>query len=545
MKGKNMKTKTSLANTAKPNPLAGHLRTACAARLLPLLLLTLPVALQAQFNFTTNNGTITITGYTGSGGAVTIPSKTNGLPVTSIGDYAFCYCYNLASVTMGTNVTSLGDEAFFYCTNLTSVTIGNNVTNIGQWAFQYCWSLTNVTIPNSIISIGEGAFDSCSDLSSVTIGAGVTFIGTGAFCQCPSLTALAVAANNSAFSSVDGVLFDQSQTMLIECPGGIIGNYTVPNGVTDIESEAFCLCEGLTSITIPDTVTYIGELAIDDCFSLTAITVAANNPAFSSVDGVLFDKSQTTLIQCPEGKTGSYVIPTSVASIGDYAFCFCFSLTSVTIPNGVTSIGDYAFCFCWGLTSVTIPNGVTSIGDDVFSSCFGLTSVTIPNSVTSIGYDAFLYCDLSSVTIPNGVTSIADEAFAGCWDLTGVYFQGNAPSMDSFVFDNDNPIPTVYYLPGTTGWDDFAQLTGIPTTLWCLPNPLILNNGPGFGVQTNKFCFTISWATNLSVVVEACTNLTSPVWRPVQTNTLTDGSSYFSDPHWTNYHGRFYRLRSP
>jgi len=84
-----------------------------------------------------------------------------------------------------------------------------------------------------------------------------------------------------------------------------------------------------------------------------------------------------------------------------------------------------------------------------------------------------------------------------------------------------------------------------PTALWLLPYPLILNLGRGFGVQTNGFSFIISWATNLSVVVEACTNLVNPAWLPVGTNTLTIGSSYFTDSKWTNYPSRFYRLRSP
>jgi hypothetical protein len=102
---------------------------------------------------------------------------------------------------------------------------------------------------------------------------------------------------------------------------------------------------------------------------------------------------------------------------------------------------------------------------------------------------------------------------------------------------------TVYYLPGTTGWG--TTFGGRQTALWLLPNPLILNNGPSFGVQTNGFGFIISWATNISVVVEACTNLATPIWSPAGTNTLTGGSSYFRDPEWTNYPRRFYRLRSP
>ena len=101
----------------------------------------------------------------------------------------------------------------------------------------------------------------------------------------------------------------------------------------------------------------------------------------------------------------------------------------------------------------------------------------------------------------------------------------------------------VYYLPGTTGWG--ATYGGRPTAQWWLPNPVILNIGPGFGGQTNGFGFIISWATNLSVVVEACTNPANPIWSPLQTNTLRSDSLYFSDPQWTNYPARFYRLRSP
>jgi hypothetical protein len=98
-------------------------------------------------------------------------------------------------------------------------------------------------------------------------------------------------------------------------------------------------------------------------------------------------------------------------------------------------------------------------------------------------------------------------------------------------------------LPGTTGWG--ATFDNRPTALWFLPNPQILNHSASFGVQPGGFGFTISWATNASVVVEAATNLANPVWIPVSTNTLTGGTNYFSDPQWTNYPGRFYRVRSP
>jgi hypothetical protein len=101
---------------------------------------------------------------------------------------------------------------------------------------------------------------------------------------------------------------------------------------------------------------------------------------------------------------------------------------------------------------------------------------------------------------------------------------------------------TIYYLPGSTGWDVLTLLTDFPTALWL---PQMQTGGTNFGVQSNQFGFNINWASGQTVVVEACTDLANPIWSPVGTNTLTGGSSYFSDPQWTNYPSRFYRLRSP
>jgi len=168
----------------------------------------------------------------------------------------------------------------------------------------------------------------------------------------------------------------------------------------------------------------------------------------------------------------------------------------------------------------------------------------IPNSAKSIGDGAFYYCTgLISVTIGSSVTSIGDAALDSCTNLTGVFFSGNAPSLGgSWVFFNDNRL-TVYYLLGTTGWSD--TFGDRPTAHWYLPYPMILNNSSSFGVRTDHFGFTISWATNIAVVVEACTNLASHDWRPLQTNALTSGTNYFSDSAWTNYPSRYYRIRSP
>jgi hypothetical protein len=547
----------------------------CASSFLPLLLLlTLPAVVQAQdYIYTTDNGTITITQYTGTGGAVIIPDTINGLPVTTIGGY---WAYH------------------------------------GGWygAFKSC-ALTSVTIPDSVTSIGDRAFDGCTNLTSVTIPNSVTSIGSSAFANCTSLNAITVNALNVVYSSVDGVLFNESQTTLVEYPGGMAGSYTIPNSVSSIADYAFCGCYGLTSIIIPDSVTSIADYAFQSCCSLTNITIGSSvtrlgegtfygcasltnvtipNSVTSIGDGAFYDCSGLTTVTIGNGVTSigisafcdctrlsNIIIPDSVTSIGISAFSWCVSLASVTIPNGVTDIGYGAFGWCTSLTSVTIGNSVTSIGDGAFDYCTSLIAFTvdtnnptyssvggvlfnstqttliqypegkaggytIPNSVTSIGGGAFFYCtSLTSVTIPNSVTSLGYAAFLGCTSLTALYFKGNAPSVATYAFDGDTN--TVYYLPGTTGWS--GTFGGRPTALWVLPYPVILNTAPSLGVQTNSFGFIISWATNIPVVVEASTTLANPTWSPVGTIPLTGGSAYFSDPDWTNYPARFYRIRSP
>jgi hypothetical protein len=127
-----------------------------------------------------------------------------------------------------------------------------------------------------------------------------------------------------------------------------------------------------------------------------------------------------------------------------------------------------------------------------------------------------------------------------------VYFTGNAPAADSTLFYRDNDsVLTTYYLPGTTGWSNSIwgyPAAGPPAVLW---NPLIQASGANFGVRNNQFVFNIAGTTNIPILVEACTNLANPVWTPLQTLTLTNGSVHFSDAQWTNYPGRYYRISSP
>ena len=185
------------------------------------------------------------------------------------------------------------------------------------------------------------------------------------------------------------------------CSG--LTSVTIPNSVTSIEDWAFYGCSSLTSVTIPNSVTYIGDGVFEDCSGLTSINVASGNTHYSSIDGVLYNYVQNTLIQCPGVKT-SVTIPNSITYIGELAFSGCRGLTSVTIPNSVTSIGRSAFSGCSGLTSVTIPNSVTSIGWYAFEDCSGLTSVRC-SAVTPPSIDNTSFSDVPStctLTVPCG-----------------------------------------------------------------------------------------------------------------------------------------------
>jgi hypothetical protein len=434
-----------LVRGGKPELRWPGLRTSRIARVLLLLAALLPIAVHAQFDFVTNaDNTITILGYTGSSGDVVVPDTTNGLPVTGIGVYAFRECAKLASVAIGTNVMVIGDYAFYTCTNLSAIAIPDSVTTVGNYAFQSCTGLTNITVGRGVTNMGYWPFSGCLSLGSITVN-----------------------ALNSRYRSVDGVLFDQSETTLITCPARKTGNYTVPSAVAHIGAAAFEYCSGLTNIVIPDNVVSLGISAFFDCTGLSSVRMSSNVTTIG--DYAFSDCTSLTAVTIPSG----------VTNLGSWTFRACTSLTGVTIPGSVTSIGERVFSGCTNLSNVSMLNGVASIGVGSFEGCASLTTLNIPISVTNIGWTSFGSCGLTSISIPSSVLNIGVHAFAYCAELRAVYFESNAPNCDATAFFGDDNA-SIYYLPWTRGWG--PTYGGAPTVVW---NPLSQVHNGGF--ETGDF----------------------------------------------------------
>ncbi|MDR0812774.1 MAG: leucine-rich repeat protein [Oscillospiraceae bacterium] len=414
-------------------------------RWLPTLLLcviaafalaTTALGAEEDFTYSVFNNEATVTGYSGAGGDVTIPSTLGGYPVVGIEMYAFYDRDELTSIIIPDGVISIGANSFYGCTSLESASIPGSVVFIGGWAFHGCTSLRNIAIPDGVISIESSAFGDCAALTSITI----------------------------------------------------------PDGVISIYGGAFGGCTSLTSITIPQNVEYIAETAFEGCSSLTNITVEASNSAYSSADGVLFDKNQTKILLYPASKAGeiysipntvnsidraaftdctsltSILIPDGVIYIDELAFYGCSSLTNISIPNGITSIGSGTFAHCTSLTDLSIPDGVTSIGGAAFTNCTSLTSIVIPNSVTYIDFWAFMGCtSLSSIIIPDSVTYINSGAFDGCSSLTSITIPSSVETIRSYAFSGCDSLTIYAKFPSKPeGWNAYWNPGNRPV-IWTTP----------------------------------------------------------------------------
>ncbi len=442
-----------------------------------------------DISYTTSDGSITITGYSGSGGAVTIPGTINGLPVTSIGIRAFQSKSSLTSLTLPSSVTRIEDWAFSYCDNLASVVLPDSVTSIGNYAFAFGNNRTSVTLGSGVTSIGYGAFRYNIGLVSITIPDSVTSIGGAAFSFCPDLTAVTVGPLNTVYGSNAGVLYDKSQTALLQYPARKLeSHYTIPAGVVSIGDSAFSSCANLTSVTLPDSLTSIAWSAFNACAKLASVT-----------------------------------IPASVTSIEGYLFFGCSSLNNVTIGSGVTSIGTYAFSGCTSLASVVIPAGVTSIGTSAFRENTSLSGIYFQGNAPGLGTDVFYNATHATVYYLPGTTGWAatlggrPTAMLMAPGITTQPVSQTVTAGGSVTFTvvaTGTPAPSYQWKKGGVALTNGGNVSGATTATLALSNvtsgdaalyTVTVSNGVGTAVTSNPAVLTVNPALSSNVAVASKT----------------------------------------
>ena len=416
-------------------------------------------------------------------------------------DRAFWNCRSLSEIVIPSSVTRIGDSAFFSCDSLKYIYIPKSVIGLNGNPFAgwngklECLSpnfvyeddvlfnkdksriisfrnqnIKSYVIPSSVTSIGDWAFLGCRSLSGIIIPSSVTSIGKSAFSSCDSLSEI-----------------------------------VIPSSVTSIGDSAFYGCDSLSEIVIPSSVTSIGDSAFFSCFSLKYISIPKSviclngnpfagwngkleclSPNFVYEDDVLFNKDKSRIISFRKQNIKSYVIPSSVTSIGDWAFLGCRSLSRIIIPSSVTSIGKDAFYGCDSLSEIVIPSSVTSIVDSAFWGCYSLSEIVIPSSVTSIGDSAFWGCySLSEIVIPSSVISIGKGVFSGCSSLSEIVIPSSVTSIGDSAFWGCDSLSEIVIPSSVTSIGDRAfsfcsslKYISIPKSVICLNgNPFAEWNG--------------------------------------------------------------------
>ncbi len=254
--------------------------------------------------------------------------------------------------------------------------------------YKYSEKAKNAVIEEGITGIGDYTFFAFANLTTVTIPSTVTYIDPSAFAYTYSITEFIVSGGNS-FACVDGVLFDKSMNALVNYPAGKADiHYTIPSGVTTIESIAFYGSVYLESITVPDSITSIGSMAFSYCYALADISLpdheidvgfqAFTPSAYSGNDENWegdFLLISNHLVRASSNTDENCIIPESVKYIAGYAFSDCNYLESIKIGKSVAAIGKYAFYDCPSLKKAIISKSVTSISGSAFYSCPELETI--------------------------------------------------------------------------------------------------------------------------------------------------------------------------
>ncbi len=437
-----------------------------------------------------DEGTLTVSGegemndYESSGNAPWVAYKSDICSVvieegvTTIGNYAFRGCYKVENISLADGILSIGSGAFWGIGYVEFFLIPDSVTTVGWSAFRAMTSLVEISLTDNITELPDCLLADCTVLQSVYIAEKVKKIGDSAFFNCHALLEIIVDAENEYFCDLDGVLYSKDCSKIIKYPSGRDDtSFVIPDGVININVEAFDGNDFLESVIIPDTVEKIGRYAFSSCdgllqiripasvkelgsefvwscASLTEVVVDEANEYYCTVDNVLYDEQQEQLLfYLPAKKDTSFTVPDTVKSISLRAFYDCAFLENITIPAGVVTIGNDAFYSCSALLRVVLPDTVESIGQDAFRACQSLQYVTILNGncnicdlLTTIPTNASVYgypdstAQLYADTYTRSFVALVDDGTCGdrlLWylDAENVLTISGCGSMKSFMED--------------------------------------------------------------------------------------------------------------
>ncbi len=386
--------------------------------------------------------------------------------VTAIPYYAFRYVTSLEEAVLPASLVSIGLFAFDGCTGLHTVDLNEGLETVGSYAFYNCKSLKTVKTPESLKTIETCAYQLCSGLTSVTLNEGLTTIEENAFRECTGLKSIAVPSTVSTIYT--GTFYG--------CTG--MTEVTLAEGLTKIRSYAFENCTALKGIDIPDSVTHMSARAFYNCTKLAEVGYPAGwttTPDYgdsttyntyggdsgryrspfegcTSLKKIVVDEGVTTLPYYAFRYLTALeeaVLPTSLTTLGVFAFDGCTGLKTVNLVEGITAIPAYCFYNCKSLSEVVLPSTVTSVGNHAYYNCIGLRTITMREGLQSIGSYAFYGCDgVLSLVLNDGLQTISDHAFYNCENLKAVEVPSSVETMGSNVFDGC-PKLTVYCYSGS------------------------------------------------------------------------------------------------
>ena len=405
---------------------------------------------------------------------------------------SFCGCLDLKRIELEEGVETLG-EVFWACSSVKTIILPKSLKRVYGYSFNFFTALQNVilpidnpnlvlvdgilysrdrkcliryfpnfrkkdtrfVIPKSVRRIDSKAFYECKELEEIIIHDKVLTIGYSAFEGCKKLKKIVLPKK----------LKKLEQMTFWHCSS--LSEVVLPSALEEIELGTFDSCDSLHSIHLPKSVRKIDSAF---CLSVREFTVSPDNKHFAAIDGVLYNKKITTLIEMPRGrKIKTFKIPDSVKTIGYNAFRCCCHLQYVVFPRGLKSIGSSAFWGCDSLKEVNLPDGVEYISEEAFCGCTSISFVKLSKRLKQIGDNAFRGCDnLDSLTIPQSVYHIGSGALPQ--HLKELHVGYKDPQKARLYYYPFNEEETILYVPKGTKekyqqheiWEDFLNIEEEP-----------------------------------------------------------------------------------